>query len=111
MSRQVNTVDYLGQRREVSVEDVAAVGIGDEALPVLLAAAVDSRIRQAGHPRTPSSVGITTSGGVRPRLPTMRRYSLSPRIRLFSTFVTGSRFCWTAPGSAAFIAALAFRCL
>lgn len=43
----VRTLDYLRLRREVRAEDVTAVGIGDDSLPVLLAAAVDPRIRQA----------------------------------------------------------------
>ena len=37
-------VDYLGQRREVTADSVTVVGLGDDALPALLAAAVDQRI-------------------------------------------------------------------
>lgn len=39
-------LDYIESRRELASNDVSVVGFGDDALPVLLAAACDSRIRQ-----------------------------------------------------------------
>jgi cephalosporin-C deacetylase-like acetyl esterase len=39
-------IDYLAGRKDVSLEGLAVVGLGDEALPVLLAAAADQRIRR-----------------------------------------------------------------
>lgn len=41
----VRTVDYVSTRPELNAGNVAVVGIGDDALPALLAAAADSRIR------------------------------------------------------------------
>jgi cephalosporin-C deacetylase-like acetyl esterase len=40
----MRAVDYLATRPEISSDDVTAVGLGADALPVLLAAAADSRI-------------------------------------------------------------------
>jgi len=40
----IRTIDYLGGRREVTTENVAVVGLGDDALSALLTAAVDSRV-------------------------------------------------------------------
>jgi dienelactone hydrolase len=40
-------VDYVANRPDLSVEGLVAIGIGDDALPVLLAAAADERIRRA----------------------------------------------------------------
>jgi cephalosporin-C deacetylase-like acetyl esterase len=42
----VRALDYLGQRGEPASGDVSVVGIGEDALPVLLAAATDTRIRR-----------------------------------------------------------------
>ena len=39
------TVDYVRTRRELAPEGLAVVGLGDDALPALLAAAVDTRIQ------------------------------------------------------------------
>ncbi len=39
------TLDYVAFRRELSSENLAVVGLGDDALPALLAAAADTRIR------------------------------------------------------------------
>jgi pimeloyl-ACP methyl ester carboxylesterase len=39
-------VDYLSLRKELNSDEVSVVGIGDDALPVLLNAASDDRIRQ-----------------------------------------------------------------
>ena len=41
------TVDYVESRSDLSMERLVAVGIGDDALPVLLAAATDMRISGA----------------------------------------------------------------
>lgn len=41
------TVDYLERRQDLSTAGLAAIGIGDDALPVLLAAVTDRRIRGA----------------------------------------------------------------
>ncbi len=40
------TVDFVARRPELSLKDLVMVGIGDETLPVLLAAAADNRIRR-----------------------------------------------------------------
>ncbi|MCI0421871.1 MAG: hypothetical protein L0312_22015, partial [Acidobacteria bacterium] len=40
------TVDFVARRTELSLKDLVMVGIGDEALPVLFAAAADDRIRR-----------------------------------------------------------------
>lgn len=39
-------IDYLAGRSDVSLEDLAVVGLGDDALPALLAAAADQRVRR-----------------------------------------------------------------
>lgn len=39
-------LDYLGSRQELAASPVTVVGLGDDALPALLAAATDPRIRQ-----------------------------------------------------------------
>jgi len=40
------TLDYLNLRKELSPADVTVVGLGDDGLPALLAAAADARIRR-----------------------------------------------------------------
>jgi hypothetical protein len=42
----IRAIDYLGGRRDISLEELAIVGLGDEALPALLAAAVDQRVKR-----------------------------------------------------------------
>jgi cephalosporin-C deacetylase-like acetyl esterase len=42
----VRAVDYLGARRSADAGEVIAVGLGDDALPVLVAAATDPRFRR-----------------------------------------------------------------
>jgi cephalosporin-C deacetylase-like acetyl esterase len=42
----VRALDYIGLRKELSASNITVVGIGDDALPALLAAAVETRI---GH--------------------------------------------------------------
>jgi len=42
----MRSIDYLSQRKELSSGDLALVGLGDDALPALLAAAADMRIRR-----------------------------------------------------------------
>jgi hypothetical protein len=39
-------IDYLATRKELDVGSVTVVGLGGDALPALLAAAIDSRVRQ-----------------------------------------------------------------
>lgn len=41
----LRTVDYASTRRDLSSQGLAVVGLGDDALPALLAAAVDTRIQ------------------------------------------------------------------
>lgn len=41
----LRTVDYLNSRQDLTSEGLAVVGLGDDALPALLAAAVDTRIQ------------------------------------------------------------------
>ena len=41
----LRTVDYLNSRQDLASEGLAVVGLGDDALPALLAAAVDTRIQ------------------------------------------------------------------
>jgi hypothetical protein len=41
----MRAVDYLAARRDVAADRVTVVGLGDDALPALLAAATDTRIR------------------------------------------------------------------
>ena len=40
----IRAVDYIGLRPEVTIDGVTVVGLGDDALPILLAAAYDPRI-------------------------------------------------------------------
>jgi hypothetical protein len=42
----IRTLDYLGSRKELDATGVTAVGLGDDALPVLLAGALDARIQR-----------------------------------------------------------------
>lgn len=42
----VRALDYIGLRKELSARDITVVGIGDDALPAVLAAAVETRIRR-----------------------------------------------------------------
>lgn len=41
----MRAVDYVGTRKELATDSLAVVGLGDDALPTLLAAATDARIR------------------------------------------------------------------
>ena len=41
----MRAVDYVGTRKELAAADLSVVGLGDDALPALLAAAQDTRIR------------------------------------------------------------------
>ena len=41
----MRAVDYVGTRKELAADNLSVVGLGDDALPALLAAAADTRIR------------------------------------------------------------------
>ena len=41
----MRAVDYVGTRKEFAADNLAVVGLGDDALPAVLAAAADTRIR------------------------------------------------------------------
>ncbi|HLM99669.1 MAG TPA: acetylxylan esterase [Bryobacteraceae bacterium] len=47
----IRTLDYVVTRKELDSGDVTAVGLGDDALPVLLAAALDARIKRVAVAR------------------------------------------------------------
>ncbi|MBL9127755.1 MAG: acetylxylan esterase [Verrucomicrobiales bacterium] len=57
-------VDFVASRRDLDTRDLAIVGVGDDALPVLVAAATDARVRRVGMAE--AHHGFASSMGARP---------------------------------------------